>query len=246
MKETIYTIPVNDAFDKESECALCELEKDLENSNIEYTTGAALMEPNVRIQMNEKGFCKKHYSNLLTSQKNALGISLILTSHHETIMGEIDKKISKKYIDLEKSQKQKTRTKLAQEISNDLIEILSNDAATCFICDRIVFTMDKYLDVVIYMWDTNDHFRTGFIKSKGFCNKHTALLLEYGKNKLKNDKFDKFVSDVYMLFITNWKRNEEDLRWFTQKFDYRFKNEPWKDSKDALPRVVGKIVGFTD
>ena len=246
MKETIYTIPVNDAFNKECECAICELEKDLEKSNIEYTTGAALMEPDVRVQMNKKGFCKKHYSNLLTSQKNALGISLILTTHHETIMGEIDKNVSKQYKNLEKSQKTKIKTKLAQEISDGLIEILNKDASTCFICDRIDFTMDKYLDVLVHMWKTNEHFRTNFIKSKGFCNKHTTLLLEYGKNKLKGDKFVEFATDIYMLFISNWKRNEEDLRWFTQKFDYRFKDEPWKNSKDALSRVVGKIVGFTD
>lgn len=246
MKETIYTIPVNDAFNKESECAVCELEKDLEKSNIEYTTGAALMEPDVRVKMNEKGFCKKHYSNLLTSQKNALGISLILTSHHETIMEEIDKKLSKQYKSIEKTQKQKIKNKLALEMNDSLVDILNNDASTCFICDRIDFTMDKYLDVILHMWSINDHFRTNFIKSKGFCNKHTALLLECGKKKLKNDRFVEFVTDIYMLFISNWKRNEEDLRWFTQKFDYRFKEEPWKNSKDALPRVVGKLVGFTD
>ena len=31
-----------------------------------------------------------------------------------------------------------------------------------------------------------------------------------------------------------------DIGWFIDKFDYRFKNEPWKNSKDALPRGIIK------
>ena len=32
-----------------------------------------------------------------------------------------------------------------------------------------------------------------------------------------------------------------DLSWFIDKFDYRYKNETWKNSKDALPRGIIKI-----
>ena len=37
------------------------------------------------------------------------------------------------------------------------------------------------------------------------------------------------------------KRVKEDLDWFIDKFDYRYKNEPWKNSKDALPRMLCKV-----
>ena len=33
-----------------------------------------------------------------------------------------------------------------------------------------------------------------------------------------------------------------DVSWFCDKFDYRFKDEPWKDSKDAVERVM-KLLG---
>jgi hypothetical protein len=36
---------------------------------------------------------------------------------------------------------------------------------------------------------------------------------------------------------------EGDLDWFTQKFDFRFKDEPWKNSKDALPRAIAALGG---
>ena len=82
-----------------------------------------------------------------------------------------------------------------------------------------------------------DSIRNIFLKNGIQYNNKSKLHLRV--------KFIDFTTDIYALFISNWKRNEEDLRWFTQKFDYRFKDEPWKNSKDALPRVVGKIVGFS-
>ena len=39
MKEKIYTIPVNDAFDKDCECPLCAMYQELENNAVEYTMG---------------------------------------------------------------------------------------------------------------------------------------------------------------------------------------------------------------
>ena len=30
----------------------------------------------------------------------------------------------------------------------------------------------------------------------------------------------------------------EDVSWFCKKFDYRYENEPWKDSKDAVERTM--------
>ena len=37
------------------------------------------------------------------------------------------------------------------------------------------------------------------------------------------------------------KRVIDDLEWFIDKFDYRYKDEPWGDSKDALQRALRKM-----
>lgn len=42
MAEQIYTIPVNDAFDSECECPMCQMQKELERNAIEYTMGQAI------------------------------------------------------------------------------------------------------------------------------------------------------------------------------------------------------------
>lgn len=39
MKETIYTIPLNDAFHAEDECPFCRLERDAEQHALEFILG---------------------------------------------------------------------------------------------------------------------------------------------------------------------------------------------------------------
>ena len=80
MKETIYTIPVNEAYDIDCECPLCELEKKLEKEAIEYSLGPAMMEPDFRTESNEKGYCNKHFKMMFQSP-NKLPLALVLDTH---------------------------------------------------------------------------------------------------------------------------------------------------------------------
>ena len=43
MKETIYTIPINEAFEAQCGCPLCTLRRKLEQDSVEYIMGAAMM-----------------------------------------------------------------------------------------------------------------------------------------------------------------------------------------------------------
>jgi hypothetical protein len=43
-----------------------------------------------------------------------------------------------------------------------------------------------------------------------------------------------------MVYLDNIKRVRDDLDWFIDKFDYRYVNEPWKNSRDALLRTIIK------
>ncbi|MBR4818480.1 MAG: hypothetical protein IKZ74_00285, partial [Clostridiales bacterium] len=35
----------------------------------------------------------------------------------------------------------------------------------------------------------------------------------------------------------------KDVEWFTLKFDYRNKEKPWGNSKDAVPRAIAMLGG---
>ena len=77
MKEKIYTIPVNEAFEKQDGCPFCRLYRQLEKKEVDRILGAAMMEPDVRIQTNDAGFCGKHYRQMLHKQRR-LQLGLIL------------------------------------------------------------------------------------------------------------------------------------------------------------------------
>ena len=58
---------------------------------------------------------------------------------------------------------------------------------------------------------------------------------------LSGEQLRNFLKELNLLYLDNMKRVREDLEWFIDKFDYRYANEPWKNSKDALPRAMNKI-----
>ena len=90
MKEQIYTIPVNEVYDTDCECPLCELEKKLEKETLDYALGAAMMEPEFRMESNEKGFCN-HHCSMLFGMSNKLALSLVLDTHLEEIRKYVEK-----------------------------------------------------------------------------------------------------------------------------------------------------------
>ena len=76
--ETIYTIPVNEAFEKVHEegfctCPFCLMYNRLEDNELDLILGASMMEPDVRIKTNEQGFCSPHFKKMLAG-KNRLGL----------------------------------------------------------------------------------------------------------------------------------------------------------------------------
>ena len=72
MRYHIDTIPVWDAAKIDGECLLCALQRRVELQQIEYSLGASVMEPDVRIQVNKKGFCQ-HHQRMLFKGDNRLG-----------------------------------------------------------------------------------------------------------------------------------------------------------------------------
>ena len=63
--EQIYTIPVNEAFEKVQEegfctCPFCLMYNRLEDKELDLILGASMMEPDVRLKTNEAGFCPEH------------------------------------------------------------------------------------------------------------------------------------------------------------------------------------------
>ena len=236
MKEHIYTIPVTDGFSKGGECPFCNMLNALEEESVEYILGPAYMTDTIRLETDKTGFCEKHIK-LMYEKQNRLGVALMLYTHLMEINSELDKKIFSLSFD-------KPKKKLfgkSKETNNPVSSYLNNITNSCFVCNRINNTFERYTDTLFYMWQSKPETKEMVEKSNGFCLKHFSMLIEKGEEKLTKESYRDFFETISSIQIKNLKRLEEEIEWFINKFDYRYKDEPWKTSKDALIRVLKKI-----
>ena len=71
MREDICSIPISEIFEPKDGCPFCRMRDMLEDRMATYITGAAMMEPDVRIKTNEMGFCSEHYEKLMKETKKS-------------------------------------------------------------------------------------------------------------------------------------------------------------------------------
>ena len=242
MKETIYTIPVNEAYSIDCECPLCELEKKLEKEAVQYSLGAAMMEPDYRILSNEKGYCNRHY-NMMFNTENKLALALVLDTH----LMEVRKTVE----ELKKTPELKSHSKIKlikkggiYDAIDKISDTLSKTECGCVTCDKINHTMDRYIDVLLYMWANDDEFKEKFTESKGVCLKHFKMLAEGAKSSLKAADVADYLNVLIDKEISELSRIQDDIHKFTLKFDYRNQDMPWGTAKDAPKRTIEKLSGY--
>ena len=236
MDEKLYTIPVMDAFKVDCECPLCKMRDDIENDNIAFAMGPSYMEDYIRFETDEKGYCSRHIKKLY-EYNNRLGLALIMETHLKNVKKQVDT-LSK-----EKSSGGLFKKKEKKPIT----EYLDKLNGSCFVCDRLNDTFDRYVATILYLWKKEDKdFLELYKNCKGFCFEHLNALLKYADKELSGNKFDEFNKMTIDIFEQNLDRTIEDVEWFIKKFDYRYKDEPWKNSKDALVRTMYKTNGVTD
>ena len=230
MKEQLYTIPVNEAFEKDCECPVCAMRQSLEKASVEYTLGPSYMEDDIRMVTDRIGFCGKHIKELYR-QQNRLGLALIMKTHMDNTIKEVEK-FSKAPAAGGGLFKKKEGA--------PLVEYIKRLERSCFVCERVENVFERYIATVFYLYEKESEFRERFAQSKGFCNKHYALLYAEAPRNLSGAKREEFIEALNQVYLENIKRVRDDLDWFIDKFDYRYAEEPWKNSKDALPRAILK------
>lgn len=245
MKEKIYTIPVNDAFARSDACPVCTLETTLNQQLLDYYLGASLMEPDVRQTTNEKGFCRDHLKQLYNREINRLGLGLMLHTHMVDLVDDIGPEL-KGSMSSEQAGFFSGRKKDYKQMLKLAAERIEARAKSCVICERTGQTMERYLDVIFYEFSENVAFRDKFKSVNGFCLPHLALLLRGAAKYLNQKQAAAFVSELTQIQNRCLETLRDDVEWFTLKFDYRNHDKSWKNSKDALPRSIGKLRGESD
>ena len=243
MKETIYTIPLMDAVMAKDECPFCFIERQSEQDALDSILGSssAYMKSEIREITNKQGFCRKHYKAML-DYGNSLGSAIMIQTHLEEVRKELIKKL-KSGNTKEKFSLFKKKNDKEQEGENSVSSWLEKKRKECYICAKYKKNYQRYLETFFYMIRTEPEFYRMVKESKGFCMPHLEDLIQGANKYLGNRDREEFMGVLADLTESNMARLQEDIDWFIKKFDYRYRDEDWKNSRDAVPRCMQKLAG---
>lgn len=239
MKEKIYTIPVNEAFETADECPFCHLERMTEQRTIKYVLGpgASYMEPDVRLATDREGFCGAHFKKMY-DYGNSLGSALIMQTYFVSMFEEMVAEMERFLVPGKRTLFSKKNTE-----ETDLVAWMRKKQSSCYICNKLEYNMERYY-ATFYQLIKEGEFRTKVENSKGFCMRHFLALMEKAPTELPNNQIQWFYDTVFTLMRANLSRVKDDLDWFIEKFDYRNASADWKNSRDAVSRTMQKLQGI--
>lgn len=226
MKETIVTIPINDLFAPKCGCPACRMENMLEKQYVGFVTGDAMMEPNIRIETNKKGFCRRHFLQMSqTGQK--LPNALILETHLQ--------EITDKY--MPKKPNSKPDKKALASIGNVL--------NSCYVCDRIESDMYHLMATVFIEWVKGGEFRKLYKDQPFICLKHYKFIMEaaMAKGSIPSKHLAEFHADTAELTKNYLASLKNDISHIISMYDYRNRGGDWGTSVDAVERSIDFLTG---
>lgn len=246
MKEKLYTIELTDAGKSGDECLFCWLERKLEQENLEFVLGSSYMEDDIRGETSRKGFCR-HHTKMMYDYGNSLGNAWIFKSRLEHMREELKKQMAH-YVPGKSAgflgRFRKTSQAGEGRGSFPAKEWLRSEESHCYICGRMEEIYGRMLDTFIYMLRNDPGFCELLMGSKGFCFHHFADVLAACEEKLKPEEKQHWIPKLGELMAANLDRVQEDIDWLIEKYDYRNKDADWKQSKDAVQRVMQKTAGI--
>ena len=230
--EQIYTIPVNEAFDEcrdkpECGCPMCRLYLSLVDTELDLILGASMMEPDIRIKTNEQGFCPTHYGRML-KRRRMLGMGLMMESHLDEV-----KKLLKGPATL-------GNRRLAS------LKELGRLEGDCYVCGRVNEKLSHMIATVVYLYESQGDFQKKLRAQPYFCLPHYRELMEYASKKMPKRVFADFSDDLYRIEENYLDSLSSDVSWFCKKFDYRYDEEPWYNSKDSVKRAIAFLGGESE
>ena len=217
MKETLYTIPLNDAVNADDECPFCFIEREVEQDLLDFAlgSGSSYMESDVREATDKAGFCREHFKKMF-DYGNTLGNGWILKTHYAKMRGEMKEQFAKfaptKSSFMGKLKKNTERT-------NPIGIWAQEKEKSCYICSRFADTYDRYMDTFFFMYKKDEDFRRRIRSGKGFCLHHFGDLCEYGESRLSDKEKKEFYPAMFELMDKNMERLQEDVSWLVDKFD---------------------------
>ncbi len=224
MREDICTIPISEAFEGNDGCPICRMRKTVEERILDYIMGAAMMEPDVRIETNRLGFCKDHLDGMM-KRKGRLPLALILESHTKEL---VDNTFNSSY--------QKNGQKAKQVYS------------TCFVCEKINWGFERMINTIFLTYERDKDFRDLFDSQNFFCFEHYSLLSANSSKKIMRKYYSEFNKALEETVSKYLEQLHSDLEKYCSMYDYRnnIQDADWGTSKDSVERAALFLTGLDE
>lgn len=216
MREDICSIPVNDVFLPKDGCSFCRMRDMLEDRMATYITGAAMMEPDVRIETNRLGFCEEHFNQIL-ARGSRLSVALIL----ESLLAEVGKEVFPE----------------GKAVPKKLVSAVHSRQEHCFVCENIETNMRHLVANTLKLWQTDPDFKALYSQQPYLCLPHYGMALEAAQKLPKKD-FAAFEGETTRLAKAYLTELSGDVTHFCRMFDYRNAGGDWGNSRDAIERAI--------
>ena len=226
MRESILTIPVTDIFEPKCGCPICRLRDTLEQRTVEYIMGAAMMEPDVRMETNKLGFCKTHFEQMRAC-KNRLSLALMLQSHLQDMQKHI---FTRKKMFEGKTAKQKK------------VSAVNNE---CFVCSKVDWGMSRILVTLFEMYVQQRDFRDLFAQQEMLCLPHYDLLVSMCTENMDKKYQKQFIDacgELTSKYLDTLEADVSNFRYFSlQWLQLRFYAE---DCKSTIICTEDQLISF--
>lgn len=242
MKEKLYTIELTDAVKSGDECCFCWLERKMEQENLEFVLGSSYMESDVREETSLHGFCR-HHTKMMYDYGNTLGNAWILKSRMEKVRADLAGRTGTKTPQANRSSILKSFFSGAGKHGAGKSGETRGGADSCYICGRMEKIYARMLDTFAWMLEHDSDFGKSLSESKGFCLRHFEEAEEICERTCRTQVWEEWKPKLDRLMMENLDRVQEDVNWLIEKYDYRNKDADWKESRDAVPRAMQKLVG---
>ena len=241
MRYHIDTIPVWDAVKAKRGCPLCYLRTDIEEKDVDRFLGGSVMDPDTRIRVNEKGFCRRHHK-MLYARQNRLGHALMMDS----CMIETSARFERILDEATKQNPAKRAFRLPgvkrAEGSDATLEKLRALSSSCVLCDSIEENLKRYRYTIAYLFKTDRAFREAF-PGMGFCLDCIGPLVEMAGEELSGEDMRAFLTALKDGTGKLLREEEKNLKNFTLLFDYRNAGKTIEGTKGALEKAVNSLRG---
>ena len=222
MREDICSIPISEIFEPKDGCPFCRMRDMLEDRMATYITGAAMMEPDVRIETNRQGFCKDHFGIIL-QRGSRLSVALIL----ESLLDETGRDL------------------FPEDPKTPLKKVLAaadRRRHSCFVCENVDMNMEHLSSTVIQLWQTESEFRDLYAAQTHICLDHYSFILRAAQ-KMPKKNYLPFAEVTRKLSKNHLDVVKADTTHFCRMFDYRNAGGDWGNSRDAIERSITYLTG---